>query len=359
MAADRALRGAAVPTERSGTDYDLAHHGDREVGAGLVDLAVNVRLSAPPEWLLRELRASLDGLAAYPDVSAATAAIAARHGRDATEVVPTAGAAEAFTLLAAALRPRHAVVIHPQFTEPEAALRAVGHPVRRVLLRAADGFVLHPELVPDEADLVFVGNPTNPTSRLHPASLLGELCGEGRIVVVDEAFVDALAGEPESLAAQRLPGLVVLRSLTKTWAIAGLRAGYVLAEPEVAARLRARQPPWAVSTPAAAAMTACSGPYALAQADALARQGARERLHLVDGLRTLGVHVAGEPRGPFVLIRVPDGARVRDELRAAGYATRRGDTFPGLDADWIRLAVREPTVSDSFLTTLDTVLTNG
>ncbi|WP_199430464.1 Rv2231c family pyridoxal phosphate-dependent protein CobC [Qaidamihabitans albus] len=342
----------ADPVDQGG--YDLRHHGDREVGGGLVDLAVNVRMATPPEWLRDELARCLTGLAAYPDVRAATEAIAARHGREPADVLPTAGAAEAFTLLANALRPRNTAVVHPQFTEPEAALRAAGHPVLRVPLSAAGGFVLDPGAVPEHADLVFVGNPTNPTSVLHPAAALRRLCRPGRIVVVDEAFIDAVPGEPESLAGERLPGVVVLRSLTKTWGIAGLRAGYLLAEPAVAERLRAAQPPWSVSTPAAVAMVACSRPAALAEAGELARAAERDRAELVAGLRELGVHVAGAPRGPFVLVRLPRAGQVRLALRAAGYAVRRGDTFPGLDEDWLRIAVRDPATTRGLLDALAT-----
>ncbi|NIH87584.1 Rv2231c family pyridoxal phosphate-dependent protein CobC [Amycolatopsis granulosa] len=337
-------------------DYDLHHHGDREVGDGLADLAVNVRLPAPPPWLRAELVAALDELAAYPSAEAAREAVAARHGRDASDVLVTAGAAEAFTLLATALRPRHAVVVHPQFTEPEAALRAAGHEVERVALSAADGFVLRP--VPADADLVFVGNPTNPTSVLHPAAALRALARPGRILVVDEAFLDAVPGEPESLAGERLPGVVVIRSLTKTWGIAGLRAGYVLAEPPVVAALRAVQPPWSVSTLAARAVVACSRPPALDEADKLAVRAEQDREYLVAGLRALGVEVAGEPRGPFVLVRIPGAAALRLRLREAGYAVRRGDTFPGLDGDWLRIAVRDHAVTDGFLAALESRL-NG
>lgn len=340
-------------------EYDLHHHGDREVRDDLVDLAVNVRMPAPPDWLVAELRDSLERLAAYPDTSAATAAIAARHGRDPACVLPTAGAAEAFTLLAAAVRPRCPAVVHPQFTEPEAALRAAGHDVHRVRLSSGDGFVLRPELVPDEADLVFVGNPTNPTSVLHPAARVRELCRPGRLVVVDEAFSDAVPGEPESLAWQEIPGIAVIRSLTKTWGIAGLRAGYLLAEPKIIAELRHRQPPWSVSTPAAAAMVACSEPGAVAAGDALAEELVRDRKVLVDGLRALGVEVAAAPGGPFVLVRVPCGARVRESLRSRGYALRRGDTFPGLGPDWLRIAVRDETTSRRFLHALAGVLAGG
>jgi histidinol-phosphate aminotransferase len=316
-----------------------------------VDLAVNVRLPRPPSWLRAELASALDTLAAYPSSLDATRAVAARHGRPAEEVLVTAGAAEAFTLLASALRPRNAVVVHPQFTEPEAALRAAGHPVSRVLLSEVDGFVLDPASVPPEADLVFVGNPTNPTSVLHPAAALRALARPGRLLVVDEAFLDAVPGEVESLAAGA-PGVVVLRSLTKTWGLAGLRAGYVLGEQAVIERLRAVQVLWSVSTLAGVATVACCRPSALEEAEKLAVAAESDREYLVSGLAAAGVPVLGEPRGPFVLVRIPHGADVRLRLREAGYAVRRGDTFPGLGPDHLRLAVRDRGVTDAFLTAL-------
>jgi histidinol-phosphate aminotransferase len=332
-------------------DYDLHHHGDREVGPGLVDLAVNVRLPRPPSWLRQELASALDSLAAYPSSAEATAAVAARHGRAPSEVLVTAGAAEAFTLLASAFRPRRAVVVHPQFTEPEAALRAAGHEVSRVVLSEEDGFVLDPTLVPADADLVFVGNPTNPTSVLHPAASLVSLARPGRVLVVDEAFLDAVPGETESLASG-VPGVVVLRSLTKTWGLAGLRAGYVLAEPAVIDRLRAVQVPWSVSTLAGVATVACCRPSAVEEAEKLAIAAEADREYLVSGLTSSGIDVLGDPRGPFVLVRVPGGASLRARLREAGYAVRRGDTFPGLGPDHLRLAVRDRVVTDAFLAAL-------
>jgi histidinol-phosphate aminotransferase len=292
----------------------------------------------------------LDDLAAYPDVSAATAAVARRHGRDPAGVLVTAGAAEAFTLLAAAFRPRRAVVVHPQFTEPEAALRAARHAVSRVILSEVDGFRLGP--VPEDADLVFVGNPTNPTSVLHPASALLQLTRPGRLLVVDEAFLDAVPGETESLAEQAIPGVAVLRSLTKTWGLAGLRAGYVLAAPEVIARLRAVQPPWSVSTLAAVATVACCRPRALEEAEKLAIAAESDREYLVSGLTAAGIDVLGDPRAPFVLVRIPGAAELRLRLRDAGFAVRRGDTFPGLSQDHLRIAVRDRATTDAFFTAL-------
>jgi histidinol-phosphate aminotransferase len=333
----------------------LGFHGDAELAAGLVDLAVNVRQDPPPDWLAEPIAASMADLARYPDPAPAHAALAARHGRPAEEVLVTAGASQAFTLLAQGLRAvRRPVVIHPQFTEPEAALRAAGHPVQRLILPAEDGFQLDPAAVPEDADLVMVGNPTNPTSVLHPAGSIAALARPGRVLVVDEAFADTVPGEPESLAGRRdLPGLVVLRSLTKTWGLAGLRIGYLLGEPEMLARLAAVQPLWAVSTPALAAAVACAGPVARATERTIAAHLTVDRGYLLDRLGKIDeVSVAGHPASSFVLIRVADGERVRLDLRARGFAVRRGDTFPGLGPDWLRVAVRDTATTDAFVEAL-------
>jgi histidinol-phosphate aminotransferase len=328
---------------------DLGHHGDAEV-EGLVDFAVNVRADTPPAWLAALLHDSIASLAAYPDSTAARRAVAARHRRAAGEVLLTAGAAEAFVLLARVLRPRRAVVVHPQFTEPEAALRAAGHTVARAVL--AGDFTLTAESVPADADLVMIGNPTNPTSVLHPASVIAGLLRPGRTVVVDEAFMDCVPGEPESLAEAAAPGLVVLRSLTKTWGLAGLRAGYVLAEPSMIAALAAAQPLWAVSTPALVAIEACCSPRALAEAAEWAHGLAAERARLADAFTRRGFPVVPSARASFLCVRTSD-VTLRERLRARGYAVRRGDTFPGLGAEWVRVAVRDRAANDALLKVID------
>jgi histidinol-phosphate aminotransferase len=350
---DSAPASPEVSPERGYDGYDLSHHGDRETAAGLVDLAVNVRVPQPPRWLLDRIAESLSGLAAYPDAERATRAVAVRHGRDPREVLLTSGAAEAFVLLARAIEARHPVVVHPQFTEPEAALRAAGRVVDRALMRVENGFALDPAAVPSSADLVIVGNPTNPTAVLHPAETVAALARPGRTLVVDEAFIDAVPGEPESLAGRTdVPGLLVIRSLTKTWGLAGLRVGYVLGPEDLLGRLRAAQPLWSVSSPALAAAEACSEPRALEAAERLAREAARDRLYLEERLGTLpGVSLPARAaaRAPFVLVHAPGADKIRLRLRESGFAVRRADTFPGLGPDWLRIAVRGADVTDALL----------
>ncbi|MBW0112185.1 aminotransferase class I/II-fold pyridoxal phosphate-dependent enzyme, partial [Pseudonocardia sp. KRD-182] len=160
------------------------------------------------------------------------------------------------------------------------------------------------------------------------------------VVLVDEAFADAVPGEPETLAGEQ--GALVFRSLTKTWALAGLRAGYALGHPDLLARLARSRPPWPVSTPALEAVIACCEPAAVAQAREAAVELARLRAEQAAALAAVPGVAVLPGRAPYLLLRLPDGRgdRVRADLREAGIAVRRGDTFPGLGPDHVRVAVR-------------------
>jgi histidinol-phosphate aminotransferase len=314
------------------------YHGDQAAGPGMFDFAVNVRAAGPPSWLVERLSARMTELGQYPSASderRAVEAVAARHRRSTGEVALLAGAAEGFALLPN-LRPRMAALIAPSFTEPEAVFAAAGVPFRHIVLAPPYGLAGAP--VPDEADLVVIGNPTNPTSVLHSREQILALRRPGRIVVVDEAFADAVPGEPESLATDSLPDVVVLRSLTKTWALAGLRVGYALGGADVLNRLTARRPHWPFGTLQLEAIAACSAPEAVAEAWVGARRLATLRAEMVAGLTGIGVDVL-DGRAPFVLFGVPDAELTRKRLDGKGIAVRRCDTFVGLDGEFVRAAV--------------------
>lgn len=336
---------------------DLQHHGDKDLGPDLVDLAVNV-LPGPPEWLAAEIRRTITELAAYPDASAARQAIAKAHGVPPRMVLTTAGGAEAFVLVARTLcapgsAVRHPLVVHPQFTEPEAALREVGAAVQRWLLPVTCDV---PALsgIPDWADAVFVGNPTNPTGWLHRRDALLAL-SPGRLLVVDEAFMDA-TDECESLIGPEMSGILVLRSLSKTWGLAGLRVGYIVGDPALIERLEHAQAPWPVSTPAAAAMVATSSPAAKAEGAARYARLIPHREHLIATLASAGF-TALPSDAPFVLIDTSacGPQSVRAALIEAGFAVRRGESFPGLGPTWIRVKIPEPAITDRFVSALSSL----
>ncbi|MGJ0120776.1 Rv2231c family pyridoxal phosphate-dependent protein CobC [Williamsia sp. MIQD14] len=332
-----------------GTDLTaLDRHGDDDVAPGMVDFAVNVR-GRTPGWMVDALAARLPDLAAYPlrdDHDAAVDAIARTHHRDRREVLPLAGAAEGFALLAQ-LRPRTAAVIAPTFTEPERVLSSAGVHVTRVVcpepwdVAAAD--------VPADADLVIVGNPTNPTSVLHTRQAIESLRRPGRIVVVDEAFADVTLAvrdgveidEPESLVEAAHPDVIVIRSITKTFALAGLRAGYLCAAADVIARLTAGRPHWPVGTLQLAAIQAALSERGRAHAREQARVVRADREDMCAALTEAGITVCGTPAASFLLVRVADGTARKNHLARAGFAVRSCANFAGLGPDHLRLAVRD------------------
>ena len=315
------------------------YHGDQAVTPGMLDFAVNVRHAQPPAWLLQRLSARLPDLACYPsidDVHRAHDAVAERHGRARHEVLALAGAAEGFALLPN-LRSKLAAIIAPSFTEPAAALTAAGVPVHHVVLEPPFG--LDGAAVPEDADLVVVGNPTNPTSVLHRREQLLALRRPGRILVIDEAFADSVPGEPESLAGASLAGVLVLRSLTKTWSLAGLRVGYALGSPDLLARLTTRRAHWPLGTLQLTAIAACCAPGAVADAAADAARLVALRAQMAAGLEAAGATwwTAGRRS---CCSACPGADLIRKRLQDKGIAVRRCDTFVGLDERYLRAAVR-------------------
>ncbi len=352
--------GAATLVAMSDTAADpdalLRHHGDVEVDSGFVDFAVNVRGDGPPAWLRDRLAAALSSLGSYPSTAADKAAreqVAEHHGRSPDEVLLLSGGAEGFSMLPR-LGPQLVATIHPSFTEPDWVLEQAGIPVHRVILPPP--FELDPTLVPDAADMVILGNPTNPTSVLHPREAVLSLRGSGRTLVIDEAFADAVLGSGESVASQSLPDVLVLRSLTKTWALAGLRCGYALGHPDVLARLQYGRAHWPLGSLQLEAIRACTEPFAVDRARAESERIHRERTAMIPRLEALGLDVTGPARAPFLLLRVDGADSVRERLRTMGIAVRRADTFPGLDRHHLRVAVRDSQQVDILVEALNTVL---
>lgn len=335
---------------------ELRVHGDRQVPDGAVDLAVTVE-PGPPTWLAARLADAVRDLTGYPDDRPAQAAAAARHSRTPEHCLVTDGACEAFWLLAQVLRPRRAACVHPSFTEPEAALRAAGVPVVRVPRRPGDGWALDPAAVPADADLVVLGRPDNPTGAYDPVGTVEALARPGRTLVVDEAYAEFLAEPSVGGLADRddLPGLVAVRSLTKLWGLAGLRVGYLVGPAELVGRLAAARQPWSCSRPALVALESLAGAAVEPERRERAGAVARRRAELLAGLRAVPRLEVRDAPANFLLLRGPVPG-LRDRLLGYGLATRRADTFPGLDDRAVRVTVRDAATHQRLLSALHTIL---
>ncbi|MGB3303708.1 Rv2231c family pyridoxal phosphate-dependent protein CobC [Gordonia sp. (in: high G+C Gram-positive bacteria)] len=340
--------------DTAGTLFDPHRHGDEDTADGVLDFAVNVR-PGPQPFLADALRDRIGDLGAYPsstDIAAATRAVADLHGREPSNILLLGGAAEGFELLAK-LGAGHAALIAPSFTEPERVLRAAGIRITNVVLQEPWG--LEGTNIPDDADLVIIGNPTNPTSVLHARTQILALRRPGRIIVVDEAFADLTydaAGdvvEPESLASDSLPDIIVIRSITKTFALAGLRAGYLLADSSIIGTLDQGRRHWPLGTLSLVALIECLGPQGQDFARREARTVVGDREYLLSRLAEIDVRPAAVPSAPYVLIKVDDALTLKARLRERGIGIRSCANFVGLGPDYLRIAVRPPASTDALI----------
>lgn len=332
----------------------LRLHGDSLAHPGMLDFAVNVWPTPRAAKLDEALHNAVADSHGYPDGKDARAAIAARHSRDTSEVLLLNGACEAFWALAHAFRPRLAACIHPAFTEPEAALRAVGSKVIRVL-REPKHWRFDPDDVPEDADYVVIGNPNNPTGNLEPPETLAALARPGRLLIVDESFIDFVPSPTASLAEHSdVPGLIVIRSLTKLWSLAGIRAGYLIAPSEIVERMTAQQQPWSVNNLACVALAACAADRETPRK--IAEEVSSARSEFVHSLKRIPNIEVWPSEANFVLIRTLDGPHLVQALQRRGIAVRPCETFPGLDDSYIRIAVRTSNDNTTLLEAIRNIL---
>ena len=317
----------------TGADEPLLHGGDLAAARRLfpgapepfIDLSTGIN---PNPYPLPRFPADLFARLPAPDVASALAAVAARaYGApSAAHVVPAPGTQILLPLVAALVRPGRAAILAPTYGELSRAAALAGHSVQAVRALGDIG----------DARLVMIANPNNPDGRLHGKDALIALADalrpRGGVLVVDEAFMDV--GPPgASLAAEVARGnIVVLCSFGKFFGLAGIRLGFALAAPPMAARLSAALGPWAVSGPALAV-----GAEALADAAWIERTRsllakAAKRLDAI--LTGAGLEIVGGT-SLFRLARTPAAQALFHHLGRAGILTR---VFAE-QRDWLRFGL--------------------
>ncbi|MCS4532417.1 Rv2231c family pyridoxal phosphate-dependent protein CobC [Corynebacterium sp. ES2730-CONJ] len=317
-------------------------HGDTDALGAHLDFAVNVT-GPPPPWLRTALIDALGEIHRYPaapEVAKVEELIADYHQVPPDHILLISGASEGFAMLPH-LKPAHPAVIHPGFCEPELMLIDAGYTPEQLIVDPP--FDQLPE-IPDHIDMVIIGNPTNPTGQVLTPAQLATLRKPGRTLVVDEAFLDCVSEEYSMVGAIAAAGpgrVIVARSLTKTWGLAGLRVGYLIADPATLRELCRRRAHWPVSSLAIAAARAVfeigipQGHLELARAEMSARRTA-----MIPQLEAAGLTIASNSSAPFLLVR-GGNEQLRRRLRLRGIAIRGCESFPGLDQGYWRLALRD------------------
>lgn len=334
--------------------------------AEILDFSASINPFGVPDQVLRAALEALADAIHYPEIDAASLrdALAVYHQLPAENLLPGSGSTELLYLLPQVLRPRRALLVTPAFSEYERALLQAQVQLDFFPLSPEDGFRLDPDkllraMLPD-TDMILLANPGNPSGAgIDPEviEILARKVREQAVLAVDEAFADFC---PQRSVLEQVTGhgnLYVFRSLTKFYAIPGLRAGYLAGPTRGIAHLAAARLPWTLSTPALAAAIACLGEDEYRRRTLATIPFLREELR--QGLEALGLQVfSGEAN--YLLARLsdgaPDAASLAASLRLQGILIRDCDDFPPLDGRYLRLAVRNSHENQRLLQALAVLL---
>ena len=357
------------------------HGGNlEEIAAGygcvpeeLIDFSANINPAGPPSGVVSRLAQLVNDralLARYPDPDcrALRDAISAHLGVESKCIVVANGSAALLDVVLRALRPKRCLLPVPAFSEYYRALIAANVECSFFQLDAHHNFVLDAEAFvsasrQDRCNFWIISNPHNPSGgAIAPRALL-ELATRAlelnTTVLLDEAFVDYCPELSLSRSAVTLWNVVILRSLTKFYGLAGLRVGFAVTNPDYADLLRIQVPSWPVSNLAmlAAIEALLDGDYA----ERTLSSCRSERDWLAEHLDPLGLQPFPSAAS-FLLVQLPPGAASATSIRESlitqyGIVIRDCSSYGGLEfGKYFRIAVRDHAANEKLIHALKEVL---
>ena len=333
------------------------HGGDIYSREILVDFSVNISPFGMPDTVKDALVRHLEDYESYPDpfCRQLVAGLASKEGVKVGHILCGNGASDLIYRLCLTQRPQRVLVTAPSFSDYERAARQAGAQVFHHPLKEEDGFALtdkildgiHPGL-----DMLFLCNPNNPTGRLIPHDLLLAIldrCRDlGVILIADECFLPFTRARSLVSALIDYPNLLVLKAFTKTFALAGIRLGYMLtSNRNLLESCAGFGQDWSVS-----AVAQRAGLAALECKDWESRLASfmeAERPRLASGLEALGIQVFPS-QANFLLVK--SQVALDSLLLEEKILIRSCDNFPGLGPDFYRMAVKRPDQNQVLLTAL-------
>lgn len=337
--------------EHGGQIYDSAGNaGD------WLDFSANINPLGLSDKILQTLQENLRGIVNYPDPNAAKLkkSILNRYEMPEKNLILLNGASEFFYLYLNAVRPARVVIPVPTFSEYERAARAAGCEVKYFFTNAEKNFFLDVERLKFEinpSDCVIIGRPNNPTGNLIQIEQILQLAKVAN-VVIDESFIDFL--DIDSIRKFASKKISVVQSLTKIFAIPGLRLGFAVVEEDLAQKLNLSKDVWNVNF-----LAQKVGVAALSDEDFFIKTRAWleiEKNFFVEQLKNLhGVKIF-PPTANFILFQHEKAAEILIKLRKERILLRSCANFIGLDNSYLRSAIRSRDENLLLIKTLKKIL---
>ncbi len=329
----------------------------------VVDYSVNLNFLGPPAIVSEKWPELLETIQDYPSVegNGISTYYQERFGIAPENFLSGSGSTEMIYLVPRVLRFGRALVITPSYHDYERASVLAGAWVDRLHLSPENGFAFPGmDVLVDaikEADALWIGRPNNPTGTMFPKKLLLEVATrfEEKLFIVDEAFIQFTERwQEETFITERpRPNILVIHSLTKYYALAGLRLGGVVGPQAVIERLRVAKEPWTVN-----GIANRIGPLLLESEDYEQETNsltAKERERLFTALKNLPSVTAFPPSANFILCQWTLTEDLDDLIRhllSNGMYIRDCRNFPGLEENFFRVGLRTPEENDRLISVL-------
>lgn len=321
--------------------------------AKIIDFSVSLNPLGTPKSIIRLLKRQIGLIGRYPDIECRyiKRKLASHLCLSSENIIVGNGSNELIYLIFRAYSRSRVLIVHPTYSEYERGARACGASVDRFILKWQDGFNLDIREVVKisrEYDLILLCNPNNPTGHtiVNKESMFELLASAPQtLFVVDEAFIDFVE-DPIEYQMLTYAGcfcnLITLRSMTKFFAIPGLRLGYLASNAQIVRTLEQVREPWSVNT-----LAQLAGEHLLDQFDYINNSFKlvkEERMFLTDEISRLGWLYVYPSQANFLLVRIDvDGLnslKLSELLMKDGIAIRDCSDFIGLDDRFFRIAVR-------------------
>jgi len=316
----------------------------------------------------RRMMESVSILGHYPEPCADMIrhGLAKFHNLSSENIIAGNGSTEFIHLIPQIFRPKRAIIVEPAFSEYRNALELCGCEIKDFMAHEDEGFI--PDVkrlysaVRAGCDMVYLCNPANPTGVLLQKKDVVEMAKEcsrsSAVLVVDEAFMDFAENESVKREAAHLDNLIVIRSMTKFFGMAGLRLGYIISNKKLVKRFEDFKPPWSVNT-----LAIIAGIESLQDADfimATTRWFEEEREFLYNGLNAIAGLKAYPSSANYFLVKILQkdisSATLQAALLNEGILIRDCSLFPGMDSTFFRVAVRRREENRTFIDAIKKLL---
>jgi threonine-phosphate decarboxylase len=341
-------------------------HGGYYGGKDVIDYSVNIN----PLGLSKEIRetiiSSIDNICRYPDIrgNVAKEAVAKYIDVDNDNIIMGNGASELIYLFARAMKPKKVLIIEPTFNEYRRAFSLVGSEIDDYVLDSEYCFsfdfdIFSRKVKSFQPDVVVLCNPNNPTGKYMEAKVISKIVDivkrEKGLLFIDESFVEFTGYEPVGSCTD-YEHLFSLRSMTKYYAVPGLRIGYGVSNNKVIEKMMEYKEPWTMNTFAINIVPKVIGDSGFSEQ--VNKWILEERNYMYQELCKLKDLEVYKSCSNFFLCKLNcvSGNILNDELLENNMYVRVCDDFKSLDETFIRIAIRKHEDNMKLISVLNRIL---